>query len=328
MTSSPLSWLAEHRLDYPLPFRVRLSPFLCPQLSGHLLFGEVLLPAASRNRGCRFENSLSIVDHNCEDWSSDSHLQGTALMATDYNQGQIAEQYKKSKEQPWRSRIEAHSLMNRIGEVSGKKVVDIACGEGHITRQLRQAGANHVLGVDISERMIELAREQEAHRPLGIEYRVGDARSIISQQDFELAVSAWLLVYARDRDELALMCRGLACWLKPGGRFVTFTTNPDVYHFPSRQDYSKYGFEVLLEDDVCEGASITWRFQQEGAPLDIENYYLPLSAYQSAFQEAGFQDFAVRPLELSPHPDGEDDRNFWSQLLDFPPAILMECVRT
>jgi 2-polyprenyl-3-methyl-5-hydroxy-6-metoxy-1,4-benzoquinol methylase len=248
-------------------------------------------------------------------------------MTTDYNQGQVAERYQRAKEQPWRSRIEAHSLMSRLGDLSGTKVVDMACGEGHITRQLHQAGARDIVGVDISERMVELARRQEMDRPLGIEYRVGDARSIIPQQDFDLAVSAWLLVYARDRDELARMCRGLACWLKPGGRFVTFTTNPDVYHFSSRQNYSKYGFEVLLADTVCEGAPILWRIQQDGATLDIENYYLPLSAYESAFREAGFRDFVVRPLQLAPHPEGVEDRDFWMQMLDFPPAILMECVR-
>ena len=85
-------------------------------------------------------------------------------MTTDYNQGQVAEQYKKAKEQPWRSRIETYSFMKRIGDLKGKKVVDVACGEGHFTRMLRQAGAARVVGVDISERMIELARAQEDTR--------------------------------------------------------------------------------------------------------------------------------------------------------------------
>ena len=43
---------------------------------------------------------------------------------------------------------------------------------------LRNAGAVDVVGIDISERMIELAREQEARQPLGIEYRVEDARAV------------------------------------------------------------------------------------------------------------------------------------------------------
>ncbi len=83
--------------------------------------------------------------------------------------------------------------------------------------------------------MIALAREQESQEPLGIEYIVADARSIVAQQDYDIVVCAWLLVYAEDRDELARMCRGLACRVKPGGRFVTVNTNPGVYSF--RPDY-------------------------------------------------------------------------------------------
>jgi len=118
-------------------------------------------------------------------------------MTTDYNQ--IANQYKRAKEQPWRTRTELFSMMNLIGDLTGKKVVDVACGEGWLTRELRKAGASEVVGVDISEEMIALARWQEAREPLGIEYRVEDARATGSPHEFDLSVSNWLLVYARDQ---------------------------------------------------------------------------------------------------------------------------------
>lgn len=116
-------------------------------------------------------------------------------------------------------------------------MLDVACGEGHYTRILRKAGAAEVVGIDISDRMIELAREQEARQLLGIEYRVEDARIVAGQPDFDLVVSAWLLAYARTRAELVQMCRGLASRLRPGGRFVTVTTNPGVYDSGSAPDH-------------------------------------------------------------------------------------------
>lgn len=94
-------------------------------------------------------------------------------MTTDYNQ--IEKQYQQAKEQPWRSRVELFSMMNLIGDLSGKKVADMACGEGWLTRAIRKAGAAEVVGADISEGMIELARSREARESLGIEYRVEDA---------------------------------------------------------------------------------------------------------------------------------------------------------
>jgi len=74
----------------------------------------------------------------------------------------IAEQYKRSKQQPWRKYIEAFTLMELIGNPTGKSVIDIACGEGYYTRLLWRRGAAKVVGIDLSEHMIQLARDQEA----------------------------------------------------------------------------------------------------------------------------------------------------------------------
>ncbi len=246
------------------------------------------------------------------------------IMTTDYNL--IAEQYKKAKEQLWRTRIETFSLMKLIGSLAGKKVVDVACGEGYFTRKLRRAGAEEMVGVDISERMVDLARAQEANEPLGIACRVEDAREAVAQQDFDLAVSAWLLVYAHDRAELASMCRGLSRRLKPGGRFVTINTNPDLYAFKV-PDYRRYGFTIDLADRVFEGAPILWTINLEDSSFKIENYYIPIDAYESAFYDAGFRNFAVHPLELAPDPQAGDDRQFWADFLNYPPAILIDCVK-
>lgn len=246
-------------------------------------------------------------------------------METDYNT--IARQYKRAKQQPWRDCIETYSLMNLVGDLESKRVVDVACGEGFFTRKLRSHGAAHVVGVDISERMIELAQGEEAARPLGIEYRVEDARELGPQQDFDLAVSAWLLVYAHTREELARMCRGLARRLRPGGRFVTLTTNPNLYFF-SQRNYSKYGFTVQVLDRVYEGAPIEWTILLDDSSFNIENYYLPLEAYEKALVDAGFREVKFHSPTLSAEAERSDGRDYWADFLDYPPAILLDCVKS
>ena len=143
-------------------------------------------------------------------------------MTTNYDP--IAEQYKRAKQQPWRVHIEAFTLMKLIDDPTGKAVIDIACGEGFYTRMIRQLGAAKVTGVDLSEKMIGLARAREAQQPLGIEYLVGDGRDLRLAADYDLAVAAYFLNYAHDRAELNAMCRGIARCLRPGGRFVTVNT--------------------------------------------------------------------------------------------------------
>ena len=247
-------------------------------------------------------------------------------MTTDYNQ--IAKQYKKAREQPWRTQVELFSLMNLIGDLAGKNVIDVACGEGWLTRKLRKAGASEVVGIDISEEMIALARWQETRKPLGIEYRVEDARGTGPPQDFDLAVSNWLLVYAHDREELGVMCRGLARRIKTGGRFVTLTTNPELYTWQSHPpDYRKYGFETRLPESAYEGAPVVITLHLDDESIVIENYYLPIAAYESALHDAGFRDVAFHKMTLAPDPQAGGAGDYWDHFLQYPFFIMIDGIR-
>jgi ubiquinone/menaquinone biosynthesis C-methylase UbiE len=87
---------------------------------------------------------------------------------------EIAHEYRDSKLLPFRDYAESYSLFRLIGKLDGKTVLDLACGEGHYTRRLKQAGAARVLGVDISPEMIKLAEDSETTTPLGCQYQVED----------------------------------------------------------------------------------------------------------------------------------------------------------
>ena len=73
--------------------------------------------------------------------------------------------------------FEQPSVLALLGDLSNQSVLDLGCGESHYTRLLLQLGAAQVLVVDLSSDMVELAQAQERSHPVGIDYRVGDARS-------------------------------------------------------------------------------------------------------------------------------------------------------
>ena len=54
-------------------------------------------------------------------------------------------------------------------DVSGESVCDLACGQGVMARLLTERGAK-VTGVDISEKLFEIARFYESESPLGATY--------------------------------------------------------------------------------------------------------------------------------------------------------------
>src|SRR5439155_16282229 len=109
--------------------------------------------------------------------------------------------------------------------------------------------------VDLSERMIALARQQEAERPQGIRYLVGDGRNLQLDEEHDLVVAAYLLNYATNREELAAMLNGIARCLKSDGRFVTINSNP-ACDFPGAQSFRKYGFETQVPGAWREGTAV------------------------------------------------------------------------
>jgi len=246
-------------------------------------------------------------------------------MTTDYDP--IAEQYQRSKQQPWRTHIEAFSLLNQIGDPAGKQILDIACGEGFYTRLLRKNGATRVLGVDLSQGMIDLAQQQEREQKLGVEYLVADARELPVSQQFDIAVAAYLLNYSRTPHELQAMCYGIARALKPGGRFVTVNSSP-MLHFPRAPSFRKYEFETKAESGWEEGAPIQWIFHLSDGSFEIENYYLSQHTHEQAFRSAGFSEVHWHAPQLSASGIEEYGADFWNDFLKFSPITLIECVKS
>lgn len=243
-------------------------------------------------------------------------------MSTDYDK--ISAEYKKSKQQPWRLHIELFTMFELLGDLAGKSVLDLACGEGFFTRTLKYRGADRVVGVDISEKMIELGRKQENELPLGINYIHQDVKHLQLNENFDLIVAGYLLNYASTKEELLEMCQAIARHLKPGAKFVTVNNNPAQApeHFG---DCKKYGFEKLLSEALHTGTPITWRFFLETGFFDIVNYQLSIATHEEAFLMAGLTDIKWHQPRLAPQESSRKD--YWQTFFNDPPIIFIECVK-
>ena len=243
-------------------------------------------------------------------------------MSTDYDA--IADRYRRAKQQPWRRDVEAFTFLGLLGDLTGRSVADLACGEGFYTRMLPHLGAARVVGVDQSQGMIDLARAAETEHPRGITYHIQDCRTLRLEESFDVVSAAYLLNYASTRRELCDMAMAIVGHLRPGGRFVAMNANPDL-EFGRGASYRKYGFEVLGPPSPREGDAYTWRFHLEDGPVDVENRWLPAAAYEEALSAAGFADVRWHAPGLSPMAAWRQPSDFYGDLLAHPPIIAIEC---
>lgn len=241
-------------------------------------------------------------------------------MSTDYNL--IAEKYRQSKQSPWRTYIEQYTMLELMGDVRGKTILDLACGEGYYSRIFKRLGAARVVGVDLSSRMVELARASEAESPLGVEYVVSDAADFEPDEPFDIVSAGYLLNYADTPGRLLAMCNAISRALAPDGRFVTVNNNPS--HAPENFAATrKYGFIKSAAEKLRPGTPITYTIYQNGGSFSFDNYYLSADTHDQALAAAGLRDVEWIKPRLS--PEWNEDPSYWDDFFDDPSVIFLQC---
>lgn len=106
-----------------------------------------------------------------------------------------------------------------VAEVAPGCVLEVGCGPGELAARIRDELGADVVAVDISPRMVELARRRD------LDARVGDVQELpFAAGTFDCAVAAWMLYHVPDPDRAL---GELARVLGPGGRLVAVTNAPD-----------------------------------------------------------------------------------------------------
>ena len=173
---------------------------------------------------------------------------------------------------------------------SGEHTLDVGCGEGRVTRDLRDRG-HRVAGVDAVAALVDASRELD---PEG-EYLVADAADLpFDDEAFDLAVAYNSLM---DMDDMDGAVRELFRVLRPGSRFCACVTHPIN---------DAGGFEP---DDVGGPFFIdTYRgrrrydesFERFGRMLRFVGWCYPLEGYTRPLEEAGF---VIEAIREPPIPD-------------------------
>jgi 2-polyprenyl-3-methyl-5-hydroxy-6-metoxy-1,4-benzoquinol methylase len=190
-------------------------------------------------------------------------------------------------------KVQADSIMGRMletmGDVNGRDVLDAGCGEGYFSRVLAARGAR-VIGLDVSPRLLAIAREKDPDRT--IDYRLADLSRPVPDLDghFDLIGSHLVLNDVADYRAFATTLASLA---RPGGRLALAFNNP--YSSVVREHITDYFASDTL--GVYGGMS-----RQVGG--QVQYYHRTLEEYVDAFLGTGLRLIKLADVDQPPGQHG------------------------
>ncbi|MDH4580583.1 class I SAM-dependent methyltransferase [Pseudomonas sp. BN415] len=120
------------------------------------------------------------------------------------------------------------ALRALLPEMRDLRVVDLGCGYGWFCRWARENNASTVLGLDVSEKMLERARSSSEDPAICYE-RADLERLVLPEGSFDLAYSSLAFHYVQD---LAGLFAEVYRALVPGSRLV-FSIEHPIYMAPT-----------------------------------------------------------------------------------------------
>jgi len=216
---------------------------------------------------------------------------------------------------------QAHDHINRPVLIEllpppGGRTLDLACGEGRITRMLRSLG-HQVVGVDGSPTMVRLAATHADRAPA---FLADGGMLPFASGVFDLVVAYMCL---HDFDEMPGAVAEIARVLEPAGRLCLAIPHPvnSAGSFRSREPDAPF----VIKGSYMAPMRMRDTVERDGVRLTFHSEHRPLEAYARATEAAGLLIEALReavPSDQVAERDPKDRR--WQRI---PMFLHMRAVK-
>ncbi|VVB76836.1 2-phytyl-1,4-naphtoquinone methyltransferase [uncultured archaeon] len=238
----------------------------------------------------------------------------------------IADEYDKSVGEEGdfvHTRYINPAIFKFLGNAKGRSILDLGCGNGYLSRMLARKGAK-VVGVDASQRMLDIAKEREASEMLGIRYFLNDASDMkdIRSGSVDCAISNMALHNVQNIKGTAKECARV---LRRKGRIIFSIVHPLRDVSVIRKGAGGYHAEVKRYGDEFKVANLLAKRKGWAA---THSYHRPLEFYFDSFIAAGFMVSGFREI-ANTYKDGIriSEGKLLAFKKSFPSFLVVQCTK-
>lgn len=230
--------------------------------------------------------------------------------------------YKKIRENQVNANnlFEIPALFSMMPNLKDKTILDLGCGFGEHCKGFVESGAKKVIGIDISEKMLEIAKQENADSK--ITYINMPMENIFElTEKFDIVISSLAFHYVED---FAGVVRNVFNLLNENGTFIFSQENPLCTCHSGGQRWTKdengNKLYLNLSNYGIEGErESTWFVD------DVKKYHRTFSSIINTLIETGFKiEKLIEPLPtedlLKKYPDYKD-------LFHKPDFLLVKCTK-
>ena len=179
--------------------------------------------------------------------------------------------------------IHGERELQLLGDVKGKRVLEVGCGGGQNSIVLAKRGAV-VSGIDISKNQIAYAKRLASKEGVRVDFRVGDMQNLSRFPDctFDLVMTAFSLLYVKSLYKTFAEVHRV---LREGGTFVFSEGHPCAEGKLIQHE----GKNVYAIRDYFRRRKIYWEDKLPGGTkVKMFSYHRPLQDYFEALLKNGF----------------------------------------
>lgn len=212
----------------------------------------------------------------------------------------------------YRDAVNTPAFLELLPDLTGKRGLDVGCGEGHNTRLFAQRGAQ-MFAIDVAPTFVRFAVEMERGRQGAIRYAVASALELpFAARAFDFVTATMSLM---DLPEHAFALHEIHRVLRAGG-FLQFSITHPCFFPPHRrllrtEQGQAYAVEVGQYFENVDGRIERWLFSAapEEAKTGLQLFEVPifhrtLSEWLNALIRTGF----VLERVIEPKADDETAR--------------------